>query len=171
MFISARKAIYSAVLGSVITLCGLGWAASADSPVHQLTSTSDTPPSAIEDFTYPNADSILAEKGILLKKGDGSIILADCDDAADQIRVLTVEDEEEGRNGTYCFEASAPAGYLTMEVSRVFALEAADHPISADITALGQTATVNVAKGGWKSVGEGTIGGPESMLVEIRVTG
>ncbi|MGO4463813.1 hypothetical protein AB4039_42145, partial [Streptomyces sp. M-16] len=33
---------------------------------------------AIEDFGYPNADKILAERGITLKRGDGHIVLADC---------------------------------------------------------------------------------------------
>jgi hypothetical protein len=37
-----------------------------------------TPAYAVEDFNYPQADKILAEQGILLKRGDGHIVLAEC---------------------------------------------------------------------------------------------
>jgi len=129
------------------------------------------PPFAVEDFAYPGAASILATKGIELKRGDGHIVLAECDQAADQIRVLTVEDPVAGRDGTYCFRATAKTGYLTLSLPRVFALEATDHPISADLTANGATTTVTVDKGGFEPVGEGTTDGARSVLVEIRVTG
>ncbi|MEV6358651.1 hypothetical protein AB0M40_38945, partial [Streptomyces hydrogenans] len=33
---------------------------------------------AVENYDYPNADKILAEKNIVLKRGDGHIVLADC---------------------------------------------------------------------------------------------
>ncbi|MFD3354724.1 hypothetical protein [Streptomyces fradiae] len=128
---------------------------------------------AIEDYTYPGATRILASQGILLKKGDGRILLADCDLAADQIRVSTVKDESVGRKETYCFTAIGRTGYLTLELPRVFALEATeDHPISADLTADGQTTTIRVPKGGFATVGEGDLpsGGKRSVLVEIRVT-
>ncbi|TRV76890.1 hypothetical protein FKN01_17385 [Streptomyces sp. 130] len=98
-------------------------------------------------------------------------MLAECDYTVDQIRVSTVKDTTVGRDGLYCFRATGATGYLTLTLPRVFALEAADHPISADLTANGQTQTIDVAEGGWKSVGEGTVGGARSVLVEIRVTG
>ncbi|MFC9624841.1 hypothetical protein ACFTXM_34390 [Streptomyces sp. NPDC056930] len=131
----------------------------------------EAPPSAVEDFSYPGAAGILATKGIELKKGDGHILLADCDPAAEQIRVLTVKDDTVGRAGTYCFRATGKTGYVTLSLPRVFALEAADHPFSADLTANGETTTVDVAQNGFESVGEGTVGGARSVLVEIRVTG
>ncbi|WP_308312866.1 hypothetical protein [Streptomyces sp. ISL-1] len=131
----------------------------------------DIPPLAIEDYTYPNAAQILADKGILLKKGDGQILLAECGQTANQIKVLTVKDDSAGRDGTYCFQATAATGYLTLELPRVFALETTEHPISADLTANGETNTVQVPKDGFEPVGEGTVGGAASVLVEIRVTG
>ncbi|MEV6162457.1 hypothetical protein AB0L71_11130 [Streptomyces sp. NPDC052052] len=131
----------------------------------------DVPPFAVEDFTYPGAAQVLADKGILLKKGDGHILLADCDYSVDQIRVLTVKDTSVGRDEMYCFKATSTTGYLTLELPRVFALETGEHPISADLTANGETTTVDVPEGGFKSVGEGNIGGARSVLVEIRVTG
>jgi hypothetical protein len=143
--------------------------ASADDPPQSPAGS--TPPAAVEDYSYPGADRILAEKGIKLKKGDGHILLADCDQTAQQIRVLTVGDPAVGRADVYCFKAIGETGQLTLELPRVFAVEAADHPVSADLTANGETTSVNVEKDGWASVGEGTVGGARSVLVELRVTG
>ncbi|MEU3984157.1 hypothetical protein AB0F77_29465 [Streptomyces sp. NPDC026672] len=125
----------------------------------------------METFSYPGAAAILASDGIQLKKGDGHILLVPCDNAADQIRVYVVADSTAGRDGDYCFKATAVSGYLTLELPRVFALETGGHPISADLTANGTTTTVAVAEDGFQSVGEGTVGGARSVLVEIRVTG
>lgn len=143
--------------------------ASADDPPQSQAS--EHPPVAVEDYRYPGADRILTEKGIKLKKGDGRILLADCDQAAQQIRVLTVADPAVGRKDVYCFKALGKVGRLTLELPRVFAVEAADHPIRADLTANGETTSVSVEKNGWASVGEGTVGGAQSVLVELRVTG
>jgi hypothetical protein len=164
----ARKTVVSACVAGIATLTGVSVAAADDPPP---TPSDSAPPVAVEDYGYPGADRVLAEKGIKLKKGDGHILLADCDQAAQQIRVLTVKDDSTGRQGTYCFRATAKTGRLTLELPRVFAVEAADHPVSANLTADGKTTTVNVAKGGFESVGEGTVGGARSVLVELRVTG
>ncbi|MEU1461236.1 hypothetical protein ABZ467_11220 [Streptomyces sp. NPDC005727] len=158
----------SVVVASVATLAGISVAAADDPPP---SSPPSTPPTAVEDYGYPGADRILAEKGIKLKRGDGHILLAVCDLAAQQIRVQTVKDDSVGRQGTYCFKATAKTGRLTLELPRVFAVEAADHPVSADLTANGRTTTVDVPQGGFESVGEGTVGGARSVLVELRVTG
>ena len=64
--------------------------ASADDPPQPPSAAK--PPALVEDYAYPGADRILTEKGIKLKRGDGRILLADCDQAAQQIRVMTVED-------------------------------------------------------------------------------
>jgi len=143
--------------------------ASADDPPQQPTSVA--PPAVIEDFDYPGAGRILAEKGIKLKRGDGHILLAECDQAAQQIRVLTVADDSVGREGTYCFKALGKTGRLTLELPRIFMVQAADHPISADLTANGRTTTVDVAKDETVSVGEAASGGVRSVLVELQVTG
>ncbi|MGV9561055.1 hypothetical protein [Streptomyces sp. NPDC003480] len=164
----ARKIIVSAVVAGFATVGGVSIAAADDPPTPP---SSDTPPVAVEDYSYPSADRILTEKGIKLKKGDGHIVLADCDQAAQQIRVLTVKDDSVGRQGTYCFKALGTTGRLTLELPRVFGVETADHPVSADLTANGSTTTVNVPKDGYQSVGEGTGDGAKSVLVELRVTG
>ena len=151
-----------------VTLAGIS-AASADDPPQSPADSN--PPVAVEDYGYPGADRILAEKGIRLKKGDGRILLADCDPASQQMRVLTRKDDSVNRAGTYCFKAMGKTGRLTLELPQVFAVEAGtDHPIRADLTSNGQTTSVSVPKGGFESVGEGA-GGAPSVLVELRVTG
>ncbi|MCZ4095982.1 MULTISPECIES: hypothetical protein [Streptomyces] len=123
------------------------------------------PPSAVEDFQYPDAAKILQQRGIKLIKGDGHILLLDaCGTSAQQIKVWTGASE-------ICFQANAKTGNLTLEVPDVIRLQTADHPISADLTAEGTTQTVDVAKGSAKSVGEGTADGAPSVLVALRVTG
>ncbi|MFE9738617.1 trypsin-like serine protease [Streptomyces sp. NPDC006477] len=129
-------------------------------------------PFAFEDGAYPNAEQILAEEGIKLVRGDGNVLLTDCDPAVKQIRVMTVKDESVNRQGTYCFVSRASTGLLTLELDRVFAIDAADQPLSASLTAAdGTSKTVTIAKDGYASVGEGQAGGSRSKLVEIRVTG
>ena len=164
----ARSFAISGVLGFLVVLAGIS-IASADDPPRPPAS--EVPPAAIENYDYPGASRILTEKGIKLKKGDGGILLAECDQAAQQIRVLTVADDSVGREGTYCFKALGKTGHLALELPRVFVVQAADHPISADLTANGQTTTVDVAKGETESVGEAASGGVRSVLVELRVTG
>ncbi|WP_427920839.1 hypothetical protein [Streptomyces sp. cg40] len=84
---------------------------------------------------------------------------------------MTVKDPSENRAGDYCFKAIGTTGRLTLELSRVFAVETTDHSVRADLTANGETTSVLVGKNDWVSVGEGTVGGARSVLVELRVTG
>ncbi|MDX3455500.1 hypothetical protein PV396_26790 [Streptomyces sp. ME02-8801-2C] len=164
----ARSLVVSGALGFSAVLAGVSIASAEDPPQSPA---AVTPPAAIENYEYPGASRILTERGIKLKKGDGRILLAECDQAAQQIRVLTVADDSVGREGTYCFKALGKAGNLTLELPRVFMVQAADHPFSADLTANGATTTVNVAKDKTVSVGEAAPGGARSVLVELRVTG
>ncbi|MFG2289684.1 hypothetical protein ACGFOU_26875 [Streptomyces sp. NPDC048595] len=125
------------------------------------------PPAAVEEFDYPDAAKILESKKIKLIKGDGHLLLADCGNSPQQVKVWT-------RGGDFCFQANAKHGYVTLEVRQVWALETASHPISADLTSRGKTETVSVSKSGpqngYQSVGEGTTSDP-TVLVELRVTG
>ncbi|MEV5020156.1 hypothetical protein ACIGW1_09800 [Streptomyces sp. NPDC053780] len=59
---------------------------------------SATPPPA--DLQHPNAERILAEKGISLHRGDGHIFFADCGGSPEQIQVWTRKSGE----GKYCFQ-------------------------------------------------------------------
>ncbi|MFJ4834745.1 hypothetical protein ACIP79_33280 [Streptomyces sp. NPDC088747] len=143
--------------------------ASADDPPQSQVD--ENPPAAVEEYGYPGADRILADEGIKLKKGDGRILLVDCDQAAQQIRVLSVGDPTVGRKDVYCFKALGETGRLTLELPRVIAVETMDHPVRADLTANGETTSVIVEKDGWASVGEGVFGGARAVLVELIVTG
>ncbi|MGW5943538.1 hypothetical protein [Streptomyces celluloflavus] len=129
--------------------------------------TANQPPSAVEDFGYPNAERTLQEKKIKLIRGDGHLLLAECGNSSQRIKIWT-------RDGDFCFQANAKTAFVTMEVPKVFALETASRPISADLTAGAQKETVNVTKegrqDGYQSVGEGSKGA-ETTLVELRVTG
>ena len=97
----------------------------------------------------------------------------ECDTSPGEIKVHTVKDDAAGRKGNYCFRATAKTGYLTLELPRVSALETAEHPISAESLTAKTAAPPpsTVPKDGFESVGEGTVGGAQSVLVEIRVTG
>ncbi|MFI1455962.1 hypothetical protein [Streptomyces roseus] len=53
---------------------------------------------AVEDFSYPDAAKIQAEKGIVLKRGDGNIVLTSCDGSQD-LMVNTRSGQKD-----YCFD-------------------------------------------------------------------
>ncbi|MFF9410880.1 hypothetical protein ACF1B0_36025 [Streptomyces anandii] len=169
-----RRMLPIAGVAAVLALVGMPMLASAD-PQPTGGSAGVAPPSAVEDYAYPNADRIQHDQGIKLIKGDGHIVLAACDDSVQQIKVLTVQGPSGDPQGAYCFRANAKSGYLSLELPRVFALETADHPISADLRPQADPAapvkTVTVDKNGYQSVGEGAAGGAPAVLLELRVTG
>ncbi|WP_267245543.1 hypothetical protein [Streptomyces sp. PR69] len=170
MISRARKLLVAGSVGTLVAISGAAAISSAsaaprNAPAAQAEG--EIPPFAVEDFNYPDADGILAEKGIKLHRGDGHILLADCDASANQIQVWTRHNKEEGM---YCFNATASTGYLTLEVPDVFAIQTSDHPVTAELTAEGKKETVAVAKDDFKGVGEG-VGGAPTVLVELRVTG
>ncbi|MFD3680930.1 trypsin-like serine protease [Streptomyces sp. NPDC058613] len=169
MLSRASKLAISSVAVAAFSASTGAYAIAADTPP-TLPGDSDLP-FAVEDGAYPNAAQILTDKGIKLLRGDGNITLAECHETAKQIRVLTVADAAANRAGTYCFESRGSTGLLTLELPRVFAIDAADQPLSAKLTADGQSKTVTIAKDGYASVGEGMVGGARSTLLEIRATG
>ncbi|MGW1916462.1 hypothetical protein ACWCQS_38550 [Streptomyces sp. NPDC002076] len=169
-----RRMLPVAGVAVFLAVAGMPMLASAD-PQPTGGTAGATPPSAVEDYAYPNADQIQRDQGIKLIRGDGHIILAKCDDSAQQIKFLTVQGQSGNPQGAYCFKANAKSGHLTLELARVFALETADHPISADLRPQADPAapvkTVTVDKNGYQSVGEGAAGGAPTVLLELRVTG
>ncbi|MFI1014867.1 hypothetical protein [Streptomyces sp. NPDC020965] len=163
------KLLASGIVGVLVALLGMQFAFASDTPVQAAAA--EPPPFIVEEYAHPGAERFKATRGITLKKGDGRVVMAECDQSLDQIRILTVADSTVGREETYCFRATAKSGYLSLELPRVFALESGTHPFSADLTANGRETTVNVPKDGFEPVGEGAVGGARSVLVEIRVTG
>lgn len=165
----ARKAVFSSIAAVIASFVGFGALAFAEPPTkasgeQQAAAAAMTP--AIEDFAYPNAEQILAEKKITLKRGDGHIVLTDC---AKPYNILV-----ESRTGQeqFCFKFSGKQGYLTMEVAEAYGIwEEGGHSVQAKITADGQQSVVNLKKDDFTTLGEAGNSEKRSVLVELRFTG
>ncbi|WP_334270995.1 hypothetical protein [Saccharopolyspora indica] len=121
------------------------------------------PPPAVEEYDYPGADQIFADRGIRLLKGDGGIVLADCAAEGPVIRVksITLRDS--------CFRVVGASGWLTMEIPRVFAIQGGSHNVAARITSNGKTEAVDISPGEYTPVGEGESSDP-ATLVELHAS-
>ncbi|MFD1660524.1 hypothetical protein ACFSL4_20505 [Streptomyces caeni] len=125
----------------------------------------EAPGYAVEDFNYPQADRILAEKNILLKRGDGHITLADCVSGAGQLEVLARDKSK------ICFQVTGNSGWLTLELPSVYAVKGNDYTTQVDMTAGTEEKSFDIAKNTWTAVGESADEqGREFMLVEIRTS-
>lgn len=160
--ITATAAAVAACAAALIAVTDSSHGSATHAPV---TAANDLPGYAIEDFNYPNADKIKADKGITLKRGDGHIVLADCSSATGLLEVWSRNKEK------ICFRTTGTSGYLTLEIPSVFAVKgSADH--AADVTLTGPDSAsqqVQVAKGSWTPVGESADPqAREFVLVEIR---
>lgn len=136
--------------------------------------------SLVEDFTYPGAAKVLAERGVTLKSGDGNLMLADCGadpnlPPADLILVQSNDLSLPG-NPNFCFKATGSSGFLTLEIPQVYFIRGEN---SRTITATIEVAPVSdpddpsvvkeatVAPGAWKPVGIGASEG-QALLLELR---
>ncbi|MFI5986088.1 hypothetical protein ACIBEA_35170 [Streptomyces sp. NPDC051555] len=160
---NARKTVFRA-LGLAVSGGTLAWLAIAGGFGTELTSAADEGPGyAIEDFAYPNADKILAERGITLKRGDGHILLADCASATDLLEVWSRSNEK------ICFRVTGNSGYLTLEIPAVFAVKGNSYATRVDMTTGTDEKTYDVNKNAWTPVGESADDqGRDFMLMEIR---
>lgn len=125
----------------------------------------EAPGFVVEDHAYPRADEILAEQGILLKRGDGHIVLADC---ASGTGLLEVWSREQQR---VCFRATGNSGWLTLEIPSVYGLKTPAYTTSIDMTVGSEQKSYTVPANTWKGVGE--TADPEGRphtLVEIRTS-
>ncbi|TQK45360.1 hypothetical protein FBY35_6921 [Streptomyces sp. SLBN-118] len=173
MIFRARAVLLAGAVGAVTALAGVATLAVASAAPQTRVAAARagaddvSPPYAIEDFGYPGADKILAEKGIALRKGDGHILLADCG-ATSQIQIWTRQNNE----GRYCFRVIGKTGNLTLEVKDVHAVQTEERAVRASLTVNGKTTAVDVPKDDYKPVGEGDIKNPTpAVLVELKVTG
>lgn len=153
-------AAVSATLGAVALLGTSGHGGSAQSG---FASTADeTPGYAVENFAYPNADQILQQKGITLKRGDGHIVLADCDSAPGLLEVWARSQDR------ICFQVTGATGFLTMEIPSVYGIKGNDYDTTVDMTVDGEDHSFAVGKNEWTPVGETTDPGQRPfMLLEI----
>ncbi|MEU0577531.1 hypothetical protein ABZ465_09555 [Streptomyces griseoincarnatus] len=155
------------LLGAAATAGALAWAVlaqggAAGSPAEAVAG--DAPGYAVEDYAYPNADTILAEQDIVLKRGDGHIVLADCAAGADLLRFLARDRED------VCFEVTADTGFLTLELPAVHGVKTDDSANThLEMTAEDDQVEYDIPADTWAGVGE-SVDGREHVLVEIHVT-
>ncbi|MFF0505973.1 hypothetical protein ACFYUH_20550 [Streptomyces fimicarius] len=160
-FLSAALAA-AAVTG--IVLVGAPFAGAE--PGAPVAAADELPPVAVEDFAYPEADKIFAEQGILLKRGDGHILLADCASATGLVEVFSRE------KGRFCFRVTGTSGFLSLELPQVYGVKGNDYKLRVDMEAVGgEEASFDVPKNTWTPVGE--TADPENRdhtLLEIHAT-
>ncbi len=159
----------AAVVGLVAMIAVGGGIARADS---------QSASSLVEDYSYPNADAVLAEHNIKLISGDGKIVIADCSNPPNSditfIYVYTSDVSVNGGNPV-CFRVLGTPGVLTMDVPAVYEIRG-DGRITGsgkghDVTAViqpqgGAQTTIAVARDHSTSVGIGTLpaGAPTTLL-------
>ncbi|WP_216215983.1 hypothetical protein [Amycolatopsis aidingensis] len=154
-------AVCAVVLGGLVAVTG---AASED--VDQVASGAAPEggqPGIVEDYEYPGADQILEERGITLKRGDGRILLVECDDSNELMEVWSRS------KGRFCFSIAPQGGYLALEVPEVYGAKGDDHSIEVTVTNRDRIETYDVSRNGWTPIGEGDDpdNGPATLL-EIR---
>ncbi|MBW8740212.1 MAG: hypothetical protein JF621_24955 [Streptomyces turgidiscabies] len=166
-----RKRLVRRVLGAAV-VGALAWTAAATGipgGASQRTGPAalvadGAPGYAVEDFAYPQADKILAEKNIVLKRGDGHITLADCASGTDLLEVWAREKADR-----ICFKVVGTSGWLTLEIPAVYAIKGNDYATAVDMTVGTEEKSFDVARNTWTAVGEAADPeGREHMLVEIR---
>ncbi|WP_234379951.1 hypothetical protein [Streptomyces sp. CMB-StM0423] len=119
---------------------------------------------AVEDFSYPNADQILTERGILLKRGNGHIVLSPT--CADGLLRVWARGKPE-----FCFKVTGDSGYLSLELPAVYTIRGIDYDTTITMTVDDETKTYDIPRNQWEAVGEGA--DPERRdhtLVEIRTS-
>ncbi|MEU3772291.1 hypothetical protein AB0F11_03560 [Streptomyces sp. NPDC032472] len=166
----ARKAILR-TFGAAAGASALAWFAIAGgvtgvsaADTSSMKAVADEGPGyAIEDFAYPNADKILAERHITLKRGDGHILLADCGSATDLLEVWGRKNEKT------CFSVTGTSGYLTLEIPAVYFIQGNSYNTQVEMSAGAEEKTFEVKKNDWTPVGESADAqGRDFMLMEIR---
>ncbi|WP_053803585.1 hypothetical protein [Streptomyces rimosus] len=175
MILRARKALIAGIIGATAAVAGVASLAVAQAAPQPTSDTAraaagELPPFAVEDFSYPGAEKILNEKGLKLIKGDGHILLADCDGNPD----FNVMAENKAHNPVnYCFKVTGKTGYLTLEIQKINSIwENAGHAARATIRTAGKTKTVDLKKNNITPLGQGDLstGAKEADLLELRVT-
>ncbi|MGW0826166.1 hypothetical protein [Streptomyces sp. NPDC002845] len=160
----SRRAIATTCAAAFAATAAI-WSSSGASGADELTPAAEgTPGYAVEDFAYPQADKIFEETGILLKRGDGHITLADCTGAAGELQVLSRSNAD-----PTCFLVTGKGGFLTLEMKAVYGIRGNDYDTEVDMTVDSEKKSFDITKNSWTSVGE--TADPEKrdhLLVEIR---
>ncbi|MDY0814824.1 hypothetical protein [Kitasatospora purpeofusca] len=168
------KTLYRCLAVGVVALGGLTAVGAAPVPAATgagAPSADDTPPPAVEDFTYPQADRIFQERGIRLKSGDGRILLVTCDSRPGLLEVnargMTATDPV-GR-GRFCFQVSGSTGRLSLELPSVYAAKGNDYAVRLDMRTGTEAKSFDVEKNKWTQVGE-TADPQERVFTLLEIT-
>ena len=146
------------------TIAAAGMAAAVGATVANAAE-ADQPTGLVEDFSYPNADEILAQHNVRLKSGDGNILFVDCDVEGDVIKVESYEHADQ-----VCFQLRGAHGYLALEIPRAVFVYSENKPVEATVVLQGETTPeepVEVGPNEWTPVGEAA-NLPSATLLEIR---
>ncbi|WP_256725790.1 hypothetical protein [Streptomyces sp. IMTB 2501] len=173
MISKVRNVIMAGVCGGLALCAGVATLATAHAvPGDPSPTASATPapgddkmPFAVEDFAYPGAAKIFQEKQILLKQGDGHILLTDCKST------YAIMVESRTAQKQFCFSVSGKQGDLTLELPDAYGIWTQDHPVEAKVNNGDKETVVEAAKNDYKPIGEAGASGKPSVLVELRVTG
>ncbi|WP_306324345.1 MULTISPECIES: hypothetical protein [unclassified Streptomyces] len=158
------------LLGAATAAGALAWAllaggqqAATTGPGHAPVADA-APGYAVEDYNYPQADKIQAERGIVLKRGDGHIVLTDCASGENLLRILARDSAD------VCFKVIGDEGFLTLEINSVHGVQTNDSSNThLEMTAEDDHVEYDIPADTWKGVGESE-DGREHMLIEIRTT-
>ncbi|MFB8106115.1 MULTISPECIES: hypothetical protein [unclassified Streptomyces] len=158
----ATSAAVAACIAAVVTVAHAG--ESRNNP--SANTATEIPPYAVEDFNYPQADKIKEERGIVLKRGDGHITLANC---ASDDGLLVVHSRT---HGEICFRVTGKSGYLSLEIPAVYGIRSTPlHKTDVRLTAEGSEQNITLPKNEWKGVGQ--ISDPEGRdhaLIELSAS-
>jgi hypothetical protein len=158
---------YIAVAGLTVAavVTGVGTVAAAQGAGPAAAAAADEPSSIVEQFDYPAAAQIQADRDLLLKKGNGHLLLTDCVVGADLVQVRS-------RNrDPFCFEVTAPGGWVTMELSDAYLVFSdSEHTTVADYTVDGVSDTATVAPGAAAGIGEGETEGATAVLLKLTAS-
>ncbi|MFI1758414.1 hypothetical protein [Streptomyces sp. NPDC020571] len=162
----ARTAAVAVAAGALAAVVAAGAGDSAGRSGTSVRAVADEAPGyAVEDFAYPQADKVLEEQGIVLKRGDGHIVLASCAPGTGQLEVYSRE------ASSVCFEVTGDSGWLTMEIPSVYGVKTNEYATQVDLTVGEEEKSVDVPANSWKAVGESADEqGRPHMLVEIRTS-
>lgn len=162
-------------LGAVATVAATVLALSGGSSAAR--EAADTQAPAVEDYTHPGADRILAEHGLKVFKGDGHIVFVtsrtydegQC--ATGQIQVEKAL-QAEPYGVYYCFRTRGTEGFLTLEVPATFGIRGGSTPLEATAEMPDGEQTYEVDPNEYVAVEPGSGSElPRAILVELRLTG
>ncbi|WP_344290672.1 hypothetical protein [Streptomyces synnematoformans] len=159
-----RRALITGIVAAVVAAAYAVAAPAGQQNVSHTPAAAGDPGYAVEDFAYPGADRIQQERGILLKRGNGHIVLAPA--CADGLLRVWARGKPE-----YCFKVTGDTGYLSLDLPAVYTVRGIDYDTTLTMTVDDETKTYDIPRNQWEAVGEGT--DPERRdhtLVEIRTS-